>query len=285
MCLKFELQSAYKLVTAGKFQEAINAFEDVLHHAILLVVSTKQELNELQQVITIAREYLLGIKMEIARKDVSSKEDKESQVRNAELAAYFTHVGLQPIHLMLSLRSAMTVHYKLKNLLSASSFARRLLELGPKPEIAASARKLQAACDKAPQDDVRLNYSEQNPFVICGNAQTVFCVFLFLFIVPLFARFELYPYLSRQQIGQLPCVHGPVCPRDQGQAVHRVQPGHRRRRGHRPQERSRATLNRKKRVLFCPLLCFLFFKKRGNKDTSVIRRNPPLRPRAARCRR
>jgi len=179
MCLKFELQSAYKLVTAGKFQEAINAFEDVLHHAILLVVSTKQELNELQQVITIAREYLLGIKMEIARKDVSSKEDKESQVRNAELAAYFTHVGLQPIHLMLSLRSAMTVHYKLKNLLSASSFARRLLELGPKPEIAASARKLQAACDKAPQDDVRLNYSEQNPFVICGNAQTVFCVFLF----------------------------------------------------------------------------------------------------------
>jgi len=73
--------------------------------------------------------------METYRKDLP-KESANYNVRLAELAAYFTHCNLQPIHLMLSLRSAMAIHYKIKNYKTASSFARRLLELGPKEEIA-----------------------------------------------------------------------------------------------------------------------------------------------------
>jgi len=70
--------------------------------------------------------------METTRKELP----KDQATRVAELAAYFTHCRLQPIHLMLSLRSAMNIHYKIKNFKTASSFARRLLELGPKEEIA-----------------------------------------------------------------------------------------------------------------------------------------------------
>ena len=52
------------------------------------------------------------------------------------MAAYFTHCKLQPVHLILTLRTAMTLFFKLKNCKTAASFARRLLELGPKPDIA-----------------------------------------------------------------------------------------------------------------------------------------------------
>ena len=40
----------------------------------------------------------------------------------AELAAYFTHCKLQNIHASLSLRSAMSIFYKLKNLGTAAAF-------------------------------------------------------------------------------------------------------------------------------------------------------------------
>ena len=53
-----------------------------------------------------------------------------------QMAAYFTHCNLQPIHLILTLRTALNLFFKLKNYKTAASFARRLLELGPKPDVA-----------------------------------------------------------------------------------------------------------------------------------------------------
>lgn len=53
------------------------------------------------------------------------------------MAAYFTHCNLQPIHMILTLRTALNLFFKLKNYKTAASFARRLLELGPKPDVAA----------------------------------------------------------------------------------------------------------------------------------------------------
>jgi len=43
---------------------------------------------------------------------------------------------MQPVHMILTLRTALNLFFKLKNFKTAASFARRLLELGPKPEIA-----------------------------------------------------------------------------------------------------------------------------------------------------
>jgi coatomer protein complex subunit alpha (xenin) len=64
------------------------------------------------------------------------RKEAQDPVRQAELAAYFTHCNLQQVHLMLSLRSAMNCSYKIKNYGTAASFARRLLELDPKEDVA-----------------------------------------------------------------------------------------------------------------------------------------------------
>ena len=58
--------------------------------------------------------------------------------RSVELASYFTHCQLQPVHLQLCIRSAMLLAFKLNNFGTALSFAQRLLELGPSANVAAS---------------------------------------------------------------------------------------------------------------------------------------------------
>lgn len=60
-----------------------------------------------------------------------------------QMAAYFTHCNLQPIHMILTLRTALNLFFKLKNYKTAASFARRLLELGPKPDVATQVCALQ----------------------------------------------------------------------------------------------------------------------------------------------
>ena len=79
--------------------------------------------------------------METSRKELP-KNSLEEQKRICELAAYFTHCNLQPVHQILTLRTALNLFFKLKNYKTAASFARRLLELGPRPEVAQQARKI-----------------------------------------------------------------------------------------------------------------------------------------------
>lgn len=96
------------------------------------------------------------------------KNTLEEQKRNCELAAYFTHCRLQPVHQILTLRTALNMFFKLKNFKTAASLARRLLELGPSNEVAQQARKVLQACDKNPVDEHKLVYDEHNPFNLCG---------------------------------------------------------------------------------------------------------------------
>lgn len=63
-----QLQQCYQLTTSGKFPEALVRLERVVRLVPLLVVDTRQELVEAQQLMTISREYLLGLRMETARK-------------------------------------------------------------------------------------------------------------------------------------------------------------------------------------------------------------------------
>ncbi|CAG0918030.1 unnamed protein product [Notodromas monacha] len=144
------LQACYQLTTAGKFGEALTKFRALMLAIPLLVVDSRQELAEAQQMLD------------------HPKTSIEDQRRVCEMAAYFTHVQLQPAHLILTLRTALSVSFKLKCFRTAGGFARRLLELGPKPEIAQQARKFLAACEKTPVDEERLEYDEHNPFSVCG---------------------------------------------------------------------------------------------------------------------
>ncbi|CAK8683346.1 unnamed protein product [Clavelina lepadiformis] len=162
--LAARLQDAYKLTTQGKFDDAIVKFRDILLSVPLLVVDNKQEISEAQQLITICREYIVGLSMEQDRKSIP----KTNQKRHCEMAAYLTHCQWQPIHLMLALRTAQNLFFKIKNYKTAAGFARRLLELGPKPDVASQTRKIIAACDKNPRDSQELLYDAHNPFDICA---------------------------------------------------------------------------------------------------------------------
>ncbi|XP_075986901.1 coatomer subunit alpha isoform X2 [Anticarsia gemmatalis] len=162
-----QLQHCYQLTTAGKFSEATDKLQRLAQAVPLLHVDTRPELTEATQLLAIAKEYLLGLQMETARKAMP-KNTLEEQKRTCEMAAYFTHCKLQPVHQILTLRTALNMFFKLKNFRTAASFARRLLELGPRPEVAQQARKILQACEKTLTDEHQLLYDEHNPFNICG---------------------------------------------------------------------------------------------------------------------
>ncbi|PNF39948.1 Coatomer subunit alpha [Cryptotermes secundus] len=162
------LQVCYQLTTGGKFSEAIEKLHALVLSITLLVVETRQEITEAQQLLHICKEYILGLKMETARKELP-KATLEDQKRLCEMAAYFTHCNLQPVHQILTLRTALNLFFKLKNYKTAASFARRLLEQGPRQEVAQQARKILQACDKNLVDEHQLQYDEHNPFAICGR--------------------------------------------------------------------------------------------------------------------
>jgi len=161
------LQSAYQMTTMGKFQDAVEKLQGILLSITLMSVDSKQDIIEAQELLGICREYILGLQMELKRKDLPKGNPAQIK-RVCELAAYFTHCNLQPVHLILTLRTALNLSFKLKNFKTAASFARRLLELGPKPDVAQQTRKILQACDKNPVDAVQLDYDALNPFSICS---------------------------------------------------------------------------------------------------------------------
>uniref|UniRef100_A0A336MCE9 Coatomer subunit alpha n=1 Tax=Culicoides sonorensis TaxID=179676 RepID=A0A336MCE9_CULSO len=162
-----QLQTCYQLTTSGKFTEALEKFKNITISIPILVVETRSEIAEAQQLLDICREYIVGLQMETHRKSLP-KSTLDEQKRLCELAAYFTHCNLQPIHQILTLRTALNMFFKLKNYKTAASFARRLIELGPKPEVAQQTRKILQACEVNPVDEHTLHYDEHNPFVLCA---------------------------------------------------------------------------------------------------------------------
>lgn len=118
--------------------------------------------------ILISCEFCAGLQMELFRKDLS-KDKVDDQKRSCELAAYFTHFDLGAVHLILALRTALNLAFKMKNYKSASSFARRLLELGPSADVVQQTRKLLQVCEKNPIDEHPMEYDEHNPFSVCAK--------------------------------------------------------------------------------------------------------------------
>eukprot|EP00163_Fabomonas_tropica_P030426 TRINITY_DN6854_c0_g1_i2.p1 TRINITY_DN6854_c0_g1~~TRINITY_DN6854_c0_g1_i2.p1 ORF type:complete len:1127 (-),score=252.92 TRINITY_DN6854_c0_g1_i2:190-3570(-) len=160
------LKVAYKSMTSGKFNDSLAQFSEILHSIPCVVVETRQDVNEIKELVVICREYITALRLELKRKEVNAS----NPVRGAELAALFTHCQLKPGHLMLSLQSAMMCCYKIKNLVTCATFARRLLELNPKPEMSERARKVLQVCEQNPSDANKLNYDPKNPFLICAHS-------------------------------------------------------------------------------------------------------------------
>ena len=162
--LEEKLKAGYRATTSGKFTEALRLFLSILHTIPLIVVESRREVDEVKELIIIVKEYVLGLKMELKRREM-----RDNPVRQQELAAYFTHCNLQMPHLRLALLNAMTVCYKAGNLSTAANFARRLLETNPTADNQArTARQVLQAAERNMQDATQLNYDFRNPFVVCG---------------------------------------------------------------------------------------------------------------------
>ncbi|ERM96351.1 coatomer subunit alpha-1 [Amborella trichopoda] len=158
-----KLRSAYKATTEGKFTEALRLFLNILHIIPVVVVDSRRDADEVKELIVIAKEYVLGLRMEVRRREV--RDDLKKQ---QELAAYFTHCNLQRIHLRLALMTAMGACFKGGNYITAANFARRILETDPPANQATKARQLLQACERNMKDANELNYDFRNPFVVCG---------------------------------------------------------------------------------------------------------------------
>lgn len=165
--LEDKLKAAYKTTTEGKFTEALKVFLSILQSIPLVVVESRREVDDVKELLGIAKEYVLALRIELRR-----KEERDNATRQNELAAYFTHCNLQPTHLKLSLQSAMSISFKSKNYNTAASFCRRLLELNLAPAVASKARQVLQACERTPRDELQLNYDPRNPFVVCGSTFT-----------------------------------------------------------------------------------------------------------------
>ncbi|XP_057975829.1 coatomer subunit alpha-2-like [Malania oleifera] len=162
--LEEKLKAGYKATTAGKFPEALRLFRSILHTIPLIVVESRREVDEVKELITIAKEYVLGVQMEIKRREI-----KDNPTRQQELAAYFTHCNLQMPHLRLALMNAMTVCYKAGNVNIAGNFARRLLDTHPTSETHnKTAHQVLHSVKNNKADASQLNYDFRNPFVVCG---------------------------------------------------------------------------------------------------------------------
>jgi len=157
-----KLKAAYKATTEGKFPEALRQFLSILHTIPLLVVDSRREVDEVKELIGIVREYVLGLKMEVKRKEM-----KDDPIRQQELAAYFTNCNLQKVHKRLVLTSVMGLCFKGGNYATAADFARMLLENSPNEAQAKKARQVVHACGDR-KDGRQLNYDFRNPFVVCG---------------------------------------------------------------------------------------------------------------------
>eukprot|EP00656_Telonema_subtile_P053056 TRINITY_DN755_c0_g5_i1.p1 TRINITY_DN755_c0_g5~~TRINITY_DN755_c0_g5_i1.p1 ORF type:complete len:1221 (+),score=445.38 TRINITY_DN755_c0_g5_i1:103-3765(+) len=164
-----EMKVGYELFTKGKFSDTKQAFLKVLHKIPFVVCATKPMLNDLRKLLAICKEYVLAMNVELHRREAAAAEGPVA-ARVCELAAFFTHFNLEPKHLVLALRQAMLLNFKAKNLMSAASFSKRLLELNPPPKFAQEATKVLQASGSAESNALQMDYDERNPFTVCAGS-------------------------------------------------------------------------------------------------------------------
>ncbi|KAF9010448.1 Coatomer, alpha subunit [Hymenopellis radicata] len=205
--LRTELAEGSRFVSQNKLTDAKTAFKSVLQSLLLVALTSDAEAAQWRETVTSAREYLLGVSIELERRRVA-EEDPSNVRRSLELAAYFTHCELHPPQMQIALRSAISVFAKANNQAHAARFAKRLLELKPDPKIVATCRQRIAAGDRNPRNAVEITYDEFTPFEMCAATYTpiyrgspsVHCPYTNAVYMPQFAG-KLDPLTELTEIG------------------------------------------------------------------------------------
>ncbi|DBA03503.1 TPA: hypothetical protein N0F65_011404 [Lagenidium giganteum] len=169
------LKEAYRAFTGAKFDEVKSNCETILYSIPFLAVDTKEEADKVKSLLAVCREYLMGCRI---RAEVANYALETDPKRNLELSAYFTHCELQPPHMVLTLKIAMTNAFKSSNFITAASFCRRLLEI---PEVASqprheklrmTAKKVLQKAEKEARNEHQLDYQDSKVFSLCARSFT-----------------------------------------------------------------------------------------------------------------
>jgi len=165
-----------ELTTKGKFNDSMTVFRSALQAIPLAVAKDQKEEQQLNDLITLCREYCLLSVIEAQRKSQNPATDMK---RIVELAAYMSCCKIQPAHQILTLRLAMSGAFKAQNFVTASSFAKRIVtgSFGPAcgAEVVASARKILAVAEQKGTDAHAVNFDTKAPvedFRICCASLT-----------------------------------------------------------------------------------------------------------------
>ena len=166
-----QLKAANKAITGGKFQLALKEFTAILHTAPFVVVERRAQSAELLEFVSICREYILAIRIELKRKETADP------VQQAVLASYFIATKIQPIHLVLGLRSAIRLTFAVKAFAFCATLCRRLLEIcqtsnNPSLDQLADPKKIRsflATCEKTNTDAVTIPWPDDGAFSVCAQ--------------------------------------------------------------------------------------------------------------------
>lgn len=160
------VRNGYRFFQGGKFNDSKASFQVVLTQIPLVITQNRNETNEMKEMVSVCREYITAIRIKGAMADAAA-----DPIRSTELSAYFTHCNMQPVHLLLALRSAMGTAFKHKNFIVAAGFARRLLELPDmsserNAELRVKATKVLQKSEQMARNEHTLNYDDSKTFSI-----------------------------------------------------------------------------------------------------------------------
>ena len=158
------IRTGYRAFQTGKFNDAKEAFTKVLTTIPFVITESRSHANEVKEMLDVCREYITAIRIKGAMSECA-----KDPTRSTELSAYFTHCNLQPVHLLLALRSAMGTAFKHKNYILAASFARRLLELPDmsserNADLRVKASKVLQKSEQMARNENTLRYNENASF-------------------------------------------------------------------------------------------------------------------------
>lgn len=121
--LEKKVQQGYNLTTKGNFTEAITSFREVISKVPLLSLNSKGDLSTAKKIIEISTEYIYSLTCDQLKKKTK---DKKEILR---LTIVMSLMNLQPIHRILTLRSALYACFQTKNYITSAFIARKLLKL------------------------------------------------------------------------------------------------------------------------------------------------------------
>jgi len=168
------LKQAYKtFLDGGDFDGNEKQFREILHMTLFLDDSTPEGKREIQELLTLSKEYISAIRIELARRGM------QDPVRQCELAMLFTECKLQPLHMFLGLRVAIKAAYVIKNYKTAGMFCRKFLEMVQMHKVPQSildgvdqVTKVLKACEKVDKDAHEVNVNPHVSYSICCGTFT-----------------------------------------------------------------------------------------------------------------